>query len=184
MSDTLPLEVEYELTSDDLYAFQWRAVFASRMGRRATRTVYLLWVLAVLLFSIVPAIGPGGFVISRMNFTFIVVALPIVFFFQWCLERWLMRRAILRLLKDEKPGKGQLGKHRMVVSEDGLKESTAVGESRTSWAGVDRVEQDPHYIFIYTSPAAAHVVPKRAFKDLRAAEDFYRLSRAGKEAAG
>src|SRR6185295_17893326 len=105
MSDSLPLEVEYELTSDDLYAFQWRAVFASRMGRRATRTVYLLWVLAVLLFSSVPAIGPGGFVISRMNFTFIVVALPIVFLFQWCLERWLMRRAILRLLKEEKPGK-------------------------------------------------------------------------------
>jgi hypothetical protein len=88
------------------------------------------------------------------------------------------------LLKEEKPGKGQLGKHRIVLSANGLAESTAVGESRTSWAGVDRVEQDPHYIFIYTSPAAAHVVPKRAFKDLRAAEDFYHLTRAGKEAAG
>ena len=56
-----------------------------------------------------PAIGADGFVISRVNFTFLVVTFPIVFLFQWCLERWLIRRAILQLLKDEKPGKGSSG---------------------------------------------------------------------------
>jgi hypothetical protein len=177
------MEIDYELTLDDLYAFQWRAVFVSPRGRRTRRTLYLLWVLAVLLFAIVPAIGADGFVISRVSFTFIAVALPVVFLFQWCLDRWLIRRVILQLLKEEKPGKGQLGKHRIVLSEAGLAESTEVGESRTSWAGVDRVEQDPHYIYVYTSPAAAHVIPKRAFKDPQEAETFYHLSRAGKEAA-
>jgi YcxB-like protein len=178
------MEVEYELTPQDLYAFQWRAAFASPRGRRARRKVYLLWLLAVLLFSTVPAIGADGFVISRVNFTFIVVAFPIVALVQWCLERWMMRRAILQLVKEEKPGKGQLGKHRMVVSEDGLFESTAVAETRTSWAGVDRIEQNPEYIFIYTSAAAAHVIPKRAFRDMQEAEDFYRRARSSKEAGG
>ena len=178
------MEVEYELILDDLYAFQWRGVFVTPRGRRVRRTVNLLWVLAVLLFAIVPAIGADGFAISRVSFTFIVVAIPITFLFQWCLDRWLVRRVILRLLKDEKPGKGQLGRHRIVVSQEGLIESTAVGESRTSWGGVDRIEQDPHYIFIYTSPAAAHVIPKRAFRDPEEADAFYQLSRAGKEAAG
>jgi hypothetical protein len=41
---TGPLEVEYELTRDDLYAFQWRAVFVSPRGRRLRRTSYLFWV--------------------------------------------------------------------------------------------------------------------------------------------
>jgi hypothetical protein len=178
------MEIEYELTPDDLYAFQWRAVFASARGRRARRKVYLLWLLAVLLFSAVPAIGADGFVISRMNFAFIVVALPIVVLFQWCWDRLLVRRAILQLVKEEKPGKGQLGKHRMVVSEDGLFESTAVAESRTSWAGVDRIEQNPGYIFIYTSAAAAHVIPKPAFRDIQEAEDFYQRARTSREAGG
>ena len=177
------MEVEYELTFDDLYAFQWRAIFASPRGRRATRKVYLLWLLAVLLISIVPAIGADGFAISRVNFTFLVIAFPIVVLAQWYLERRLMRRAILRLLKEEKPGRGLIGKHRMVVSEDGLFERTAVGESRTSWAGVDRIEQNPEYIFIYTSPVAAHVIPKRAFRDMQEAEGFYHLSKIRKEAA-
>jgi hypothetical protein len=179
-----PMEIEYELTPDNLYAFQWRAVFASRRGRRAARTVYLLWFLALLLISALPAIGADGFVISRMNFSFLVVALPIVFLVQWCLERWLVRRAILQLLKEERPGRGQLGKHRMVVGKDGLIESTAVGESRTSWAGVDRIVQNGEFIFIYTSAAGAYVIPKRAFRDAQKAEGFYQLTRAGKESAG
>jgi hypothetical protein len=178
------MEAEYELTPDDLYAFQWRSVFVSPRGRRTRRTTYLVWVLAVLLFAIVPAIGADGFVISRVSVTFIVVAISIGLLFQWCLERWLIRRAILQLLKDEKPGKGLLGRHRIVLSQDGLMESTPVGESRTSWAGVDRIEQDPHNIYIYTSLAAAHVIPKRAFSDPQAADAFYQYSRARKEAAG
>ncbi len=177
------MEVSYELTPDDLYAFQWRAVFESPMGRRTRRIVYGAWTLAVLLFSAVPAIGRDGFVLSRMSFTFLALALPIVLVVQWCLERWLVRRAILRLLREEKPGRGQLGTHRIVVSEDGLIESTAVGESRTSWVGVDRIEQNPAYIFIYTSPSAAHLIPKRAFSDGQEAERFYQFSRARKEAA-
>jgi hypothetical protein len=177
------MEVEYELTPDDLYAFQWRAVFVSPRGRRARRMVYLLWILAVVLFAAVPAIGADGFVISRMNLIFIAVVLPIVFLFQWGLDRLLIGRAIRQLLKDERPEKGQLGKHRIVLGEDGLRESTAVGESRISWAGVDRIEQDPAYIFIYTTPAAAYLIPKRAFKDPQEAEAFYQFSTARKQAA-
>jgi hypothetical protein len=178
------LEVEYELTREDLYAFQWRGVFESPRGRRARRTAYLGWLLAVVLFAIVPAIGADGFTVSRVSFGFIVIALPVAFLFQWCLERWLVRRAIRQLLEDERPDRGQLGRHRLVLGEDGLSESTAVGESRTTWAGVDRVEQSPDYIFIYTTPAAAHVIPKRAFTDPEQAEAFYHLSRARKKAAG
>lgn len=177
------MEVEYELTLDDLYAFQWRAAFESPRSKRSTRKVYVYWFLALLLVSLLPAIGPDGFVISRMNFTFLIVAFPIVILAQWFLTRRLMRRAILQLLKEEKPGRGQLGRHKVVLSDEGMVESTAVGESRTSWAGVNRIEQNTQYIFIYTSPVAAHVIPKRAFRDMQEAEDLYQLSKTSKEAA-
>jgi hypothetical protein len=176
------MEVEYELTPDDLYAFQWRAAFKSPIARRAGRKVYLYWFLALLLISALPAIGADGFVISRVNFTFLLVAFPAVVLAQWYLQRRLMRRAILQLLKAENPGKGQLGSHRVVLSEDGVVEKTAVGESRTSWAGVDRIEQNPEYVYIYTSPASAHVIPKRAFRNMQEAEGFYEFGRVRKEA--
>ena len=178
------MDVEYELTREDLYAFQWRAAFESPMGRRARRTAYLLWLLAILLLAIVPAIGADGFTFSRVSVTFIVVSLLVTFLFQWGLDKWVVRLAIRQILKDERPNRGQLGRHRLVLGEDGLTESTAVGESRTSWSGVDRVEQSADYIYIYTSPAAAHVIPKRAFPTPEQADAFYRLSQARRQAAG
>jgi hypothetical protein len=137
----------------------------------------------VVLFAIVPAIGADGFVISRISFGFILVATPFVFLLQWFLERLVVRHAIRSLIRDERPGRGQLGRHRLVLGEDGVVESTAVNESRTAWSGVDRVEQSADYIFIYTSPAAAHVIPKRAFSDLQEADAFFRLARSRKEGA-
>jgi hypothetical protein len=176
------LEVEYELTPDDLYAFQWRAAVTSPRARRFTRKVYGYWFLALLVVAVMPAIGAGGFVISRVDYKFFLITFAIIAALQWYLGRRLMRRAILQLLKEERPGRGQLGKHRVVLTDDGLLESTAVGESRTSWAGVNRVEHNAEYIFIYTSPAAAQVIPKRAFKGTQQAEAFYELSKIRKEA--
>jgi hypothetical protein len=177
------MDVDYDLTADDLYAFQWRAAFTSPIGKRARRRTYAAWFIALLLFAILPAIGADGFSVSRVSFTFLLVAYPIVALGQWILEKWLIRRAILQLLKREKPGKGQLGRHRIVLSDDVIIESTAVGESRTAWAGVDRVEQNDQYIFIYTSPTSAHVIPRRAFRDSQAADDFYQASRLHQERA-
>lgn len=177
------LNIEYDNTSDDLYAFQWRGAFDSPRGRRARRNIYLGWLLAVVLFAVTPAIGADGFAVSRIAFDLVAVGLPAAFLFQWCLERWVIRHAIRQLLKDERPDRGHLGRHRVTLGEDGVTESTSVGESRTAWAGVDRVEQSPDYIFIYTTPAAAHVIPKRAFKDPEEAEAFFRLARSRKAAA-
>jgi hypothetical protein len=177
------MEVEYDLTRDDLFAFHWRASFDSPRGRRIRRWVYAGWLLAIVLFAIVPAIGPHGFTISQVSFTFIAIAFPIAAFGQWLFETTLIRRTIRRMLQDEKPGRGQLGRHRVVLGEQGIVESTEVNESRTSWAGVDRVEQNADYIFIYTSPHAAHMIPKRAFKDLQETDTFYQFAQARKAAA-
>ena len=177
------MEVEYELTPEDLYAYQWRAVNTSPLGRRAKRKMYLYLLLAVVLLAVVPAIGPGGFDFSQISFGFIVIAFAVVASLTWFLEKRMTRRLIRDFLKEEKPDKGQLGKHRLVLDETGLLETTAVGESRTSWAGVHRVEQNPDYIFIYIAPAAAHVVPRRAFASTTAADTFYERVKASVEAA-
>jgi hypothetical protein len=58
---TNSMSVEYELTRDDLYAFQLRAVQRSPIAKRARRNMYLYLLLAVAILAIVPAIGPGGY---------------------------------------------------------------------------------------------------------------------------
>ena len=174
------MDVEYEITADDLYAFHWRSVFTSPRGRRNMRKAYIYTFLVLLLLTILPAIGSDGFVFTRGSFLFLAVTYPVILVLQWLIYRWLARRGILRLLKEYGPNKGQLGWHKLVLNASDLVETTAVGESRTLWPGVDRVEQNENYIFIYTQPHAAHIIPKRAFNDGQAAESFYHFARSSK----
>ena len=168
------MEVEYQLTAEDLYSFQWRAAYESPASRRAMRRAYALMFVTVLLLALLPAIGEGGFVMARINLLFIAVVYPVVCVSYWLIARWMMRRAILAFVRRERPEKGLLGSHRLVLNDGGVVETTAVNESRTSWTGVDRVEQNDGYIFIYVSAATAHVVPKRVFATAAQAEEFYR----------
>ncbi len=177
------MEIEYEITLDDLYAFQWRAVRKSPQVRRSKRNVYIYYFLALLLFSILPSIGADGFDITRMNFTFLVVAFPVVAFSHWYFDNRRTKQIVREAVSDEKPDRGQLGRHKIVLNGKGIIESTAVGESKTSWAGVDRIEHDNEYVYIYISPVSAHVIPKRAFTSAQVADNFYQLARISKAAA-
>jgi hypothetical protein len=170
------MEVEYELTPDDLFAFQLRAVQKSPTVKRTRRNTYIALLFAILVFAIVPAIGPGGFDPSRVSLGFFSYFFALIAALTWLFEKRMTRRAIVDLVKEEKPDKGQLGRHKLRLDETGLVESTAVGEARILWSGVDRIEHDPDYIYIYTAPSAAHLIPRRSFTSENEAEQFLQLA--------
>ena len=169
------MEIDYELTPDDLYAFQWRAAYRSPDSRRTRRRGYLYLLLPFLVIALLPSVGRGGIRIARINLLFLVAVLPIVACLYWIFVRRALHVAIRKEIAKEAPEKGRLGKHRVVLSSAGIDETTAVGQTVTRWAGVDRIEEDERYIFIYTAPSAAHIIPKRAFTRVPA-EDFYQVA--------
>jgi hypothetical protein len=170
------MEIEYEITADDLFAFQWRATNRSASGKRAKRKAYLYLFITLLIISVMPAISGDGFDITRVNYFFLAVSYLLVILITSVLIRRATRRAILDENKKVLPNRGQLGHHRLILNETELIESTAVGETKTSWAGVDRVEQNAEYVFLYTQPTAAHVIPKRAFDSASDADNFFKFA--------
>ena len=178
-----PLEVEYVLTPEDLYAFQRRALQRSPIARRSRRNLYIGVFVALVILTIVPAIGSDGFVISRVSIGFLVIPIAVVASLTWLIEKPMTHKAIRQIVQQEKPEKGQLGRHTVKLEESAVAESTAVGEQRISWAGIDRIEHDPDYIYIYTTPMAAVVIPRRAFASPADAEEFHNLATARRNAA-
>ena len=176
------MEVEYELTPDDLYHYQWRACTQSTFAKRAKLKVYLAVFFLFFVLSFLSGLGSDGFDFSRVSLIwmvpFFLVAIAL-----WVYEKRQTRRLILDFLKEEKPDRGLLGAHKISLNEAGLVEITAVNESRHSWVGVDRVEHDQKYIYIYTAPHAALIIPKRAFRTSQEAESFYQLARVSKLSA-
>ena len=169
------MEVEYEITYDDLYSFYWRAGNRSPILRRQRRWVYIYFFLSFLFFAFLPA-SAEVFALSRAGLLWLLVIFPAVAFIVWHLDRRKTRRAIVELIVDDNPGRGQLGPHKISLNEKEVVENTAVGESRTLWAGVERVEQNQDHIFIYTTPTFAYIIPKRAFRSVQDAKSFYQTA--------
>ena len=172
------MEVTYELTAADLSAFQWRATRRLPLARRTRRNTYLYLLLAFFLMSLVPAIGGRGRFLSIADFNlyFLLTGFPLTALLFWLIEKRMMRRAIDSIVAQEKPDKGRLGTHTLKLDDYGVTERTLVGESKSLWAGIEKIEEDAEYIYIYTAPGAAHVVPRRAFKTPDDANAFFEFA--------
>lgn len=85
--------------------------------------------------------------------------------------RWVIKRNILKIYS-QNASKGILGAHTIVIDPEGVTERSAVGESRTTWSGVEKIDDDGQNIYLYTGPLVAHVIPKRAFRTPDDADAF------------
>lgn len=74
---------------------------------------------------------------------------------------------------DSGRNRGWLCKHRLVLDEEGLSTSSEYGEGHTKWSGIERVEQNDDYIFIYFNFSSAIVLNKKHFPSESAAADFF-----------
>lgn len=66
-----------------------------------------------------------------------------------------------------------LTQHNISVGEAGLIEETEFNRTEQKWTGIPRLVRTRRHIFAYVSQYAAHVIPRRAFKDTAAWDAFY-----------
>jgi hypothetical protein len=79
------------------------------------------------------------------------------------------KRKVLSLV-DDKPG--FLGEHTIVLSNEGVIESTSVNTGVHSWEGIRGIEQNEGYIYIFINQTMAHIIPKRYFDNFELATNF------------
>ena len=171
------MEINYELDARDLIAFQKHFYKTSPTNRNLRRYLYLFFVAFAAYFNLLEFRIPFA---ARL-FWFAVslgVSLLVMAFWSWVINAYAFKRTV-----PTKPDNGVLGPHQLILSEKALTETTPVNETTHSWKGVDRIEQNEDYVYIFVTPQAAHIVPKRFFFDRPAAEHFYDTARRYKEGA-
>lgn len=85
-----------------------------------------------------------------------------------------MKKYVEKMLK-EGPNRGLVGRHTLILSPEGIRDLSEVGETSSLWASVEKVIRDPNYLLIYNSAVSAYVIPAKAFSsatDLQAFADY------------
>lgn len=159
------MEVTYELDRKDIVAFQLHA--CNRILSRF-RDAFLL--LCVALFALNYYAAPR-YVVNDLIYLAAEVVLILLLFSVG--RRPLLSWVTGMTLAKKRHENGITGRHRVTLAPEKLVETTSVNELHTLWRGVDRVEQNDDYIYVFNTPQAATIVPKRAFLDARQAAEFF-----------
>jgi hypothetical protein len=182
------MEIEFEITLDDLVAFNVYHNRHSKPGKRNRLILSGFLTLAALasMSSILLPDPDSPIVWNASSIT--LSLLPILFMaalFGLALSpgvrRWQTKRALKRLLSEGK-SKRLVGARRLTLTSTGVTHRTAVTEAETKWSAVEKLVETDQHLFIYTSPVEAFIVPRRAFVDEAQYQEFAgtaRRSQAG-----
>jgi hypothetical protein len=86
-----------------------------------------------------------------------------------------MKRRVKRLPSEKS---GVLGSHLIELTEEGASEKTSVNFNFYNWDGINSVEENSDYIFIFIDKLLCHIIPKRDFKSKDEAHQFYIAAKA------
>ena len=166
-----PLTVNFDLEPRDLKAFQ---AFASRHVPTIRRARYFSWGLIVFtsFYCAVTYLHKTGERIVAFFFTLVPLSLL-------CGALFLLLRVVMhwRAYTAEKMS-GIICRHTVTLSEEGIHEVTPANESRWKWGATYSVADTQDHLFLFVNTQMAFIVPKRAFPDAGAAQQFLERARA------
>ncbi len=174
------MTAEFEITRDDLVAFNQ---FHNRHSPMARRQFLIAWLLPVvawfLVFSVIWYFADkhrGTPLRTLLDLLPLLSFVPIyLLYFPWAYRRKL--RKLVGGMVSEGRNRGLLGWHRVGISPTEITEANGHGQTSIRWSGIERVAAENGLAFIYTSAISAIIVPERAFPDPVEFEQFLRQAR-------
>ena len=172
------VEVQYEVTMEDIVEFNRYHMAHSPTIRRSLRTARLLVSVAFVAAGILLSVAKG-------TFTDVAVFGLVSVLWFLLMPAFVGRRTIknVRRMLSEGENRGLLGKCTLSIAVDGLRVVRETGESTFAWCAVDRIVTAERHVYIYVSTVEALVIPKDAFAAPAGCEWFVERARAWHEAA-
>jgi len=166
------MQLDNQVGVEDIAAFSLHHARNSKRERRRVRITQASGILSSLVLVIV---WPNWSVVERVVFFIVSCLLMLIAYPAY--YKWAIKRNA-RSIYSGTESNGILGAHTIIVDAEAVTERSAVGESRIAWSGLERIEDDGDYIYLYIGPLQAYVIPKRAFRTADDQEAFMQLVHA------
>jgi hypothetical protein len=148
--------LEFELTQDDLIAYNPYGLSTSPEFRRWAGRYRLIGSLAVLTILTL-IIAFDGDLLAGAVAGFVAAG---IFWIAWPrLWSWMTKRNVVRLAAGGSLGKP--GRCKIWYDDHGVHDQTPGGTSSVSFDAIDRVEESATHAFIFTGPMQGYVIPMR-----------------------
>ncbi len=171
----LIMEIEYELTIDDLLNYEMYQHDHFKYTRRLRLIFQFL--LPIILFVVLVYI-----ILAKNHQIFIDIGLAVIFgvvsviwFILFPSKFREQLKKVGRKLIEEGRNKTKLCNRRMVFTPEGISSASEFWESKTYWKAIDRFVSTDDYVYIFISTTGAIIIPKRVFHDESQYEEFLQI---------
>ncbi|WP_235674879.1 MULTISPECIES: YcxB family protein [Bacillus cereus group] len=174
------MQIEYTLTEQDFIAFNLHYARHSKTVKRSL--VFQHYIVASIFFAVplsVFFIGPPGQVYTGLPVIFLLAGVIWILFYPKYFYNHIKRN--LEKMIREGSYSNLLGKHNLQITDEGIIETNSGGETKRNWKGIEKIEENEAYIFIYVGSMSANIVPKTAFARENSKSEFMKSLQVGME---
>ncbi|MBK6895044.1 MAG: YcxB family protein [Alphaproteobacteria bacterium] len=163
------VEVEFQLTVDDLVAFNRNVAIDNKSDSVGFSFVQFRGpiIVALLLLGFCFVLPQKGLIAVQFISGFLTCALFIL------MVTFVLRQRSFKLHFKKMLISDNISKRKLIIDSEFVKEITKYSDYTIGWRGFERVQKVGDLVFLYTTNISALVVPKRAFADDAAFERFY-----------
>lgn len=154
------MNLNYENNFEDLVALAEHGLSIHADYQKHRRWSLYGGPLLILILGVGVALDNGRPVIGMAGAAGAVIA----FFGILLAHRTFPRRAMKKFLR-EKPQQGALCLHTVTISPEGFTDETPDSRHFHHWEDFSRIAFTPDHIFLYTTPVAAYIIPRRELGD-------------------
>jgi Tfp pilus assembly protein PilE len=157
------MEIRYGLKEEDYLNFNMFHIKNSKTAIRALNMQrFLTPIIFIVLSYVLSKVGNLSF--FELFIAFLIVSILWVIFYPRYFYSYVIRNT-KKMIKEGK-NDGLLGEHHMILSEEGIIDSTSTSETKVTWSGIKTLSEDKDNIYLYNSSVSAYILPKRELDDV------------------
>ncbi len=169
------MEIEYELTLDDLVEyniFHWQHSPSIRRSLTIGHCGLAVVIACITIYFGYPNFKCQTSLILKLlpMLPGVIIVLCDLLFFEKVF--WLRSKKYAERSFKEGNLKDTIGKKILTLTQEEIIGKSTSSEFKTRWSGVDKVVETDHQILIYYGSLRAYVIPKRAFHDEEKCKEF------------
>lgn len=157
------MKIKYYLTEDDYIHFNLFHIKNSITAKRALNIQRYVIPIILLFITYFTSLLDDDlfkplFITSIFTIIIWLVFYPKYFYY-------IFIRNVRKMIKEER-NDGLLGEHSMILTEEGIVDTSSNRETKVTWSGIKSFKEDNENLYLYNSAVSAYILPKRGIDHL------------------
>lgn len=163
------MELNYKITEQDYIDFNVFHAKNSKAVKKQVTTQRILVPIMYIVLSILAAVF--------LDMPFLVIFIPFLLVgILWYLYYpayfyRLVKRNSTKMMREGK-NDAVIGLHKMIFTNEGLREISPRGEMTVSWSGIEELVEGETGFYLYNSGMSALIIPKKELSNSRQVSEF------------